>query len=155
MRWESVRDLSWERNFAEAKRFYEKQGHLLVNIADKGANGVALGRWIRGQREAYGTLSEDRKKKLDALGMVWQLEDPWNTKFRLVQRYYEIHGHTNMPADYVVDGVWLRRWPFEQKARLNGKATGRSKTAKTLTPEQIQQLSTVGIIPRKVNSDNA
>lgn len=78
-----------------------------------------------------------------------QPEDPWNAKFRLVQQYYEVHGYTNMPADYVVESVWLRRWISEQKARLNDKPTGRSKTAKTLTPEQIQQLSTVGIKPQK------
>ena len=60
-----------------------------------------------------------------------------------------------MPADHVVDGVWLRRWLSEQKARLNGKPSGRSKTVKTLTPEQIQQLGSVGIKPQSAVPENA
>ena len=156
MNWSGKYNFAWEVAYAEAYKYRQEHGDLNVPLSFVTESGVRLGRWIRGQREAYKTtLSEARKKRLDALGMVWQLEDPWNAKFRLVQQYYEIHGHTNMPVDYVVDGVWIRRWLSEQKARLNGKPTGRSKTVKTLTPEQIQQLSTVGIIPRKVNSDNA
>jgi hypothetical protein len=87
--------------------------------------------------------------------MIWQREDPWNAKFQLVKQYYETHGHTNMPADYIVDGVWLRRWLSEQEARLNGKPTGRSKTVKTLTHEQIRQLGSVGIKPQSAALETA
>ena len=150
MNWEGKHNAAWEIAYAEACKYRQEHGDLIVPSAYVTKNGIRLGRWIRSQREAYNTtLSEARKKRLDALGMVWQPEDSWNAKFRLVQQYYEAHGHTNMPADYVVDGVWLRRWLSEQKARLNGKPTGRSKKAKTLTPEQIRQLSTVGIKPQE------
>ena len=73
--------------------------------------------------------------------MIWQPADPWDEKFRLVQQYYEANGHTNMPADYVVEGVWLRRWLTEQKARLNGK----SKSGKLLTAEQKVKLTSIEI----------
>lgn len=150
MNWVGKHNATWDIAYAEACKYRQEYGNLNVPSAYVTENGIRLGRWIRSQREVYKTtLSESRKKKLDALGMAWQPEDPWSAKFRLVQRYCETHGHTNMPTDYVVDGVWLRRWLSEQKARLNGKPTGRSKTVKTLTPEQIQQLSTVGIKPRK------
>ncbi len=150
MNWAGKHNATWDIAYAEACKYRQEHGDLNVPSSYVTENGIRLGRWIRSQREVYKTtLSEARKKKLDALGMVWQPEDPWNAKFRLVQKYYETHGHTNMPTDYVVEGVWLRRWLSEQKARLNGKPTGRSKTAKALTPEQIQQLSTVGITPNK------
>ena len=44
------------------------------------------------------------------------------------EAYYADHGHTNMPADFVMEGVWLRRWLSEPKARLNGVPGGHSKS---------------------------
>lgn len=131
-----VPDYLWGRNCSAAVRCHRAHGHLNVPSSFVTESGIRLRRWIRSRREVYKTtLSETRKKKRDMLDMIWQLEDPWNAKFRLVQQYYETHGHTNMPTDYVVDGVWLRCWLSEQKARLNGEPTDRSKTAKALTPE--------------------
>ena len=150
MNWEGKHNAAWETGYAEACKYRQKYGDLNVPPSYVAESGIRLGRWIRSQRENYRTtLGDSRKQKLDALGMIWQPEDPWNAKFRLVQQYYEANGHTNMPADYVVDGVWLRRWLSEQKARLNGKPTGRSKTVKALTPEQIHSLSKVGIEPQE------
>ena len=71
--------------------------------------------------------------------------DPWSEKFALVEQYYHEHDNVNIPANYVVEGVWLARWLSEQVARMNGKATGRSKTLKKLTPERIKKLESVGI----------
>lgn len=148
MNWIGRHNATWETAYAEARKYRQAHGNLNVPSGYVTENGVRLGRWLRSQREAYGvTLSDSRKQKLDAIGMIWQPEDPWLVKFRLVEQYYETHGHTNMPADYVVEGVWLRRWLTEQKARLNGKPTGRKKTVKTLTAEQTALLATVGILP--------
>ena len=146
MNWAGKYDTAWETAYEEACQYKQMHGDLNVPSAYVADSGVRLGRWIRNQREAYKTtLSAARKQKLDALGMVWQQEDPWNAKFRLVEQYYKVHGHTKMPADYVVEGVWLRRWLSEQKARLNGKPTGSAKTVKPLTPEQVKLLESVGI----------
>ena len=92
-------------------------------------------------------LTVERKAKLEAIGMVWEKQDPWMEKFRLVKAYYDQHGHTKMPADLVVNDVWLRRWLTEQTARLNERPTGRNKTVKKLTAEQIAKLQSVGIVP--------
>ena len=144
MNWVGKHNAAWEAGYAEACKYRKKYGDLNVPPSYVTESGMRLGRWIRSQRENYGTtLSDTRKQKLDALGMIWQPEDPWNAKFRLVQQYYEAHGHTNMPTDYVVEGVWLRRWLSEQKARLNGVA----RSAKGLSVEQAELLATVGIFP--------
>ena len=148
MNWEGRYNASWEAAYAEACRDRSRHGDLNVPSGYVTDNGFRLGRWIRRQREAHGTkLSAVRKQKLDTLGMVWQLEDSWKSKFRLLEQYYAENGHTNMPADYVVEGVWLRRWLTEQKARLNGKPTGRSKTVKYLSNEQIALLAKIEILP--------
>ena len=49
MRWESVRDLSWERHFSEAKKYYEENGNLLVTVDDTLYGGVWLARWLSEQ----------------------------------------------------------------------------------------------------------
>lgn len=61
----------------------------------------------------------------------------------------EIIFHEGICMDDLDGVILLRRWLFEQKACLNGKLTGRSKTVKALTPEQIHCLSTVEIKPQK------
>jgi len=146
MDWVGKRSAAWDIAYEEASKYWQAHGNLDVPASYVTENGIRLGRWVRTQREAYKTtLSEARKKKLDMLGMLWQPEDPWNAKFRLVRQYYEANGHTNMPVDYVVDGVWLRRWLSEQKARLNGNA----KSAKKLSASQAAMLASVGILPRQ------
>lgn len=156
MNWAGKHNAAWDKAYAEAYKYRQEHGNLNVPSGYVAENGIRLGRWIRGQREAYRTtLSEARKQKLDALGMVWQPEDPWNMKFRLVERYYKTHGHTNMPADYVVEGVWLCRWLSEQKARLNGRPTGQARTVKTLSEEQVRLLGAVGIEPQERRLDIA
>ena len=148
MNWAGRHNTAWETAYAEACKYRQSHGDLDVPSTYVSESGVRLGRWIRSQREAYKTtLSDSRKEKLDALGMIWQPENPWEAKFRLVEQYFRDHGHINMPTDYVVDGVWLRRWLSEQKARLSGKTTSRTNSAKKLTTQQIQQLASLGITP--------
>jgi hypothetical protein len=140
MNWIGKQGSAWDSGYCEAVKYWREHGNLNVPASYVTVAGFRLGRWVRGQREAYTkNLSEAKIHKLDALGMIWQPADPWEEKFRMVQQYYEANGHTNMPADYVVEGVWLRRWLIEQKARLNGK----SKSGKLLTAEQKQKLASV------------
>lgn len=156
MNWDGKHNATWDIAYAAACEYRRANGDLNVPSSYMTESGIRLGRWIRSQRETYKTtLSDERKRKLDELGMIWQQEDPWNAKFRLVRQYYEVHGHTNMPADFVVEGVWLRRWLTEQKARLNGKPTGRNKTVKILTDTQIALLASVGITPQDRGLDIA
>ena len=103
-----------------------------------------MGRWIRRQRDKKDELSAI-KKKLDDIGMVWEFEDPWEKKISLVEDYFKEHGHLKIHPNYVVEGVWLARWFSEQLARYRGKPTGRSKTVKTLTSEQILRMEALGV----------
>ena len=87
-----------------------------------------------------GELREDRAQRLQSLGIVLIIEDPWEAKFKLAQAYSEAHGGSlNMPCDYVVDGVWLRKWLNEQKL------IGEGKRKKKLTEEQRRKLKSIGM----------
>ena len=143
MNWDGKYHATWNQSYEAACQYVRDHGDLNIPVAYVSAEGISLGRWIRRQRTAK--LSEERKKKLQALGMEWEKTDPWIEKFNLVKSYYDEHGHTRMPNDYVVNGVWLKKWLIEQTARLNEKPTGRNKTIKRLTREQIHKLESVGI----------
>lgn len=145
MNWTGKHNATWDKAYRAACQYKKMNGNLDIPVAYTTADGIALGRWIRRQKNAK--LTEERRNKLDALGFVWKKEDPWMEKFHLVRSYYEQHGHTQIPSNYVVEGVWLRKWLAEQVARLNEKPTGRNKTVKKLTAEQAECLRSVGIVP--------
>ena len=154
--WDGRHTTIWERSYQAAIEYKNEHGNLDIPVAYITDDGVRLGRWIRHQREAYHTtLSDERKKKLDRIGMVWNLPDPWEQKYQLVKRYYDEHGDINIPGDYVSDGVWIARWLSEQVARMNGKPTGRAKTVKKLTDEQTKKLKSLGIRENTTRNDLA
>jgi hypothetical protein len=79
----------WAMNYAAARQFYEREGHLQVArkhierivIGDDGGDGdsgegqeerqLRLGAWIGNQRSRAATLSPERVEQLSAIGMRW------------------------------------------------------------------------------------
>lgn len=144
MIWENRKKLSWEKSYAAACRYREEHGDLKIPATYETEEGIKLGRWLRYQRDACQTsMSEERKRKLEAIGIVWKTEDSWERRFRLAEQYYNEHGNLDMAPDYVVEGIWLGRWLSEQISCLNNRKSG--KKEKTLTEEQIAKLATLGI----------
>lgn len=138
--------MDYDRSEDEAACEYKKKhGDLNIPVAYVTADGLALGRWIRYQIDVGEKLPEDKKEKLLALGVSFEKTDSWDVKFALLKQYYAEHGDLKIPANYVVNGVWLARWFTEQKARLNGKSTGRSGKKKTHTEEQTEKLRSLGV----------
>ena len=74
MIWGNRNDLLWEKGFASAKQYWEKHGRLPSSPSYTAEDGYKLGGWIADQREKYraGKMKPERKKKLDALGMIWE-----------------------------------------------------------------------------------
>lgn len=145
MNWMGKYNTAWEQSYTAACRYYEEHGNFDIPVAYVTEDGIALGRWIRRQRDA--SLTPERKEKLESVGILLKKPDRWMEKFMMVKAYYDQHGDTKMPADLVVDGVWIRRWLTEQIARLNEKPTGKNKAVKKLSAEQIASLKSVGIVP--------
>ncbi len=149
MRWQSTQEAAWERNFAEAEKYFKEHGNLEVTADYVTESGCGLGRWLRRQREMYQKLVKtydkeysgkvrqsvymQRIERLTKIGMVWEISDPWEQKFELARQYYEEHGNLRMEADYVVEGIWLERWLREQKARMEEEAdSGKTDASNSL-----------------------
>ena len=151
MLWDGKTELNWEKFYQEACRYYKMKGNLKVPAGFITDTGCRLGRWIHNQRDKYpNSLSKEKIKRLEAIGMIWRSEDSWEQKFKLVKKYYDKFGNINMPADYVDEGVWVARWLSEQIARFNGKVKG-----KELTAEQSKMLKSVGVVKNKSRLDIA
>ena len=84
MSWGSRRDQAWENAYFMAKRYRAQHGNLNIPKEYQTEDGYNLGLWIKTQRMSLknGKLPEDRKKRLDALGMAWRKAD---TKHREAQ----------------------------------------------------------------------
>lgn len=149
MIWKNYRDLSWERYFAEAKRYYMEHGNLNTSVNDVTDTGIRLGAWIcqlrtyRKSRIKRAYLTEERVKALDEIGMIWDVPDYlWEENFAECMEYYRTHGDLEIPNAYCSPGGlkiggWLRR----QRLIRNGKTNGAR-----LTQEQIARLDSIGMI---------
>lgn len=69
----------------------------------------------RAEIRAFGILTDEQAEKLDDIGMRWEsVRDlAWEKNYSAAKAYYGEHGDLKIPADYVVNGVWLARWLFE------------------------------------------
>ena len=149
MIWGSYRDLSWERYFAEARNYYEEHGDLNTNVNDITESGLRLGAWIcqlrtyrkSGIQKTY--LTEDRIRKLNGIGMIWDVPDYlWEENFMECLEYYRTHGNLDIPNAYCSPGGlkiggWIRRQRLLRKGKTNGAG---------LTQEQIARLDGIGMV---------
>lgn len=152
MRWEDHSAFQWERGFGEASDYYAQHGNLDVPCGYTAPSGYRLGAWICDNREAMrkGRLPETCRRRLDALGMVWDRSraNAWDVCYAHAKAYYEANGDLRVPANYKADGIWLNKWLNEQQQIYFGRRKG-----KTLTPAQIEALERIGMTWRTAAED--
>ncbi len=154
MRWESLRELSWDKYYKAAKEYYEEHGNLMPSISDSYYKGVKLGRWIAQLRtyrksgiySAY--LTSERIQMLDEIGMVWDVPDYiFEHNYSLCLEYYKMHGDLNIPLKYTSeDGTRLGAW-----VNMVRSANRDSSKESRLTDSQIGRLDEIGFVwnPKK------
>ena len=137
----NVPDAKWQKGYAEAQKYFEKYGSLKVNAKYVSNTGYHLGSWIRKQRSETG-LSKEQRKKLDDLGMIWDVKDyQWTKNYLLARDYYNTHGDLDIPQNYeTLNGENLGLWIQRQRKMYA------SKTTKKLSPERIMMLNEIGMI---------
>ena len=141
MVWKTKPEQKWEKGYTEARSYYEIYGNLNVLASYVSPSGYKLGNWIADQRErGRDKQSQERRERLDAIGMVWVKPDPWEVRYRFAKDYYEEHGNLNVPSKYRADGIWLAKWLNEQKQIYAGKRKG-----KTLSDERVKRLEAIGM----------
>ena len=122
---------NWERGFAALKKFKARKGHCRVPEENS-----KLERWVRDQRFRADTLSPERKKRLDAIGFVWDpREVAWEKGFAALTKFKAREGHCVVPRFHVLGGYKLGQWVAEQRHRED-----------TVSPKHKKRLNSIGFI---------
>lgn len=110
----------WEDWYQDSKKYFEKNGNLLIERHYVTEDGYKLGRWIERQRGIYngkvsGGLTATQIRLLEKIHMVWKLENrcSWEEWMSKAQKYFAEYGDLAVPSDYVVDGYALGNWITE------------------------------------------
>ena len=161
MIFENVNDVTWNMMYELAKKYYEHYGNLKVpqkfktiNGYDIDENGYNFGEWISNQRVKYkkGTLSEDKIKKLEEIGMIFENvnDDTWNMMYELAKKYYKHYGDLKISINFKTingykadeNGYNLGTWISSQKAYYKKGS---------LSEDKIKKLEEIGMIFKNIN----
>lgn len=102
---------NWDFMYGQLIRFKKEHGH--ANVATNDEKWKKLGSWVQNNRQDYKKhfLSEDRIKKLESLGFIWDVKEAeWAEQYGKLEQYFQEHGHGNVPIrDKIFDdlGKWL------------------------------------------------
>lgn len=148
MIWGNRFELAWERGFEHAKAYSEAYGNLLVPAKYVCDDGYRLGTWIMNMRQRRVNdrlqlgLTEDRVRRLDEIGMKWDvLSLQWEENFLEAARYYREHG------DLLVSSRYRTKSGFALGAWIHDLRTARSSGSRNrrLTQEQVDRLNAIGM----------
>ena len=135
MEWDgkkALNDEKWEVMYQEAKKYYEKYGHLLRPNDDE-ENGKKLRNWIIQQRQILRPNDDDtpeqkkdkenKRKRLELIGMEWDgikalSDEKWEVMYQEAKKYYEENGDLMVSRGYEENGKRLGNWISTQRIRL-------------------------------------
>lgn len=125
-------DIKWNYKYNLAKKYYEKYNDLqvsqnfrTVNGTDYDENGAMLGNWVDRQRVLYkkGMLDNDKKDKLEKIGIKNSIQLSWEEVYALAQNYFRKNGNSEISKsfrtingmDYDENGIMLGNWISNQR----------------------------------------
>ncbi|MEU4466344.1 Helicase associated domain protein [Streptomyces sp. NPDC024017] len=152
--------VEWQRCFHLTRQHLEAGGELPTSPGDVVHQGEDLGRWVRAQRLDFDKLTGVQQWMLEhVLGIQPADEDEkpkprrsqadkWAMNYAAAKQYYEREGHLRVPRKHIEriiidDGngddqeerpIKLGAWIGNQRSR-----------AAALSPERVEQLSTIGM----------
>jgi len=123
-------DQLWEQAFTSLLKFKRREGHCCPSRHHVEGN-FNLGSWVSTQRSLKNLLPLERKRRLDAIGFVWNRnDDRWERGFTALLKFKRREGHCRVPVLHSEGNYKLGRWvsvqrgcrrdmSAERKARLN------------------------------------
>ena len=127
---------SWEFWYGLMQRYYQQNGHVHIMQNLVLEENLKLGKWCSRQRVNQHKMQEDRHKKLDDIGFIWdQYEFNWLTGYDHLTDYKEIHGHCEVKNNELIKQFQIGFWCSNQR-----------KLKSELSPERLRLLDDIGFI---------
>jgi len=115
-----------------------KRSHGDCNVSKSYKANPQLGVWAVNQRTNYkrlvrgeqSSLSEERKKKLEDIGFVWEVFVAWETRYEELVEYKRSHGDCKVPSKYNANpqlGLWVNRQRTLYKRLVRGEQSSLSE----------------------------
>jgi hypothetical protein len=122
----NTREDAWERGYRVLSQFAEREGHTSLST-DRVEEGFRLGQWVGVQRGRRDAMSEERRRRLEALpGWTWNLrESKWDRAYQALASFAEREGHARPTIRHQESRVRLGQWVNVQRT-LFGKGTLRA-----------------------------
>jgi len=128
-------DMQWEEGFTHLQRFHQREGHSRVPTNHR-EQGYRLGGWASHQRKDKDTMPPDRRRRLDALGFVWDpIAAQWEESVRCLTSFRQREGHCLVPDTHREQGLRLGQWVSDQR-----------KDKDTMPPDRRRRLDALGFI---------
>jgi superfamily II DNA or RNA helicase len=117
----------WEEGFSCLVQFKEREGHCRVPL-DHIEIDFSLGSWVSTQRTKKDKLTEDRLKRLNELGFVWDFRtDQWEEGFSCLVKFKEREGHISVSQKLMEADFPLGAWVNTQRIKKNKLTEDRIK----------------------------
>ncbi len=95
-----VLEFDWIEGFGHLQAYVNQEGNARPPKNYKTEDGYNLGAWVGTQRTIREQLSQERIKRLNALGFVWDvLEFDWEKGFGHLQAYVNQEGNARPPSE--------------------------------------------------------
>ena len=107
----------WERGFAALSRFRAREGHCCPSRHHIEGD-FRLGDWVSFQRYRKEFVPVERKRRLDAIGFVWDFRDyRWEQNFAALSKFKRREGHCCTPTHYRMGDLKLGWWVASQRRK--------------------------------------
>ncbi|MEU6171800.1 Helicase associated domain protein [Streptantibioticus parmotrematis] len=148
--------VEWQRAFHLTRHHLNNGGTLPTEPGDVMHQGEDLGRWVRSVRLGWDKLTTPQQWMCEhTLGIQpadddekpkprTSQADKWALNYETARQFYEREGHLRVPRRHI-ERITLSEDQEEQELRLGTWISNQRNRAATLSPERVQQLSTIGM----------
>eukprot|EP00980_Cylindrotheca_fusiformis_P029472 scaffold23479_cov143-Cylindrotheca_fusiformis.AAC.22 len=143
-------DQKWNQHYNELVAFKEEHGHC--RVPQKCEQKGTLSQWVKRQRyhrkHKPDIISEDRIRKLDEIGFVWDAQElVWQTRFAELLEFKQNHGHCSVSYKYPHNQK-LATWVKCQRRQYQLLQAGKQSH---MTSKRVRLLEEAGFVwnPRK------
>lgn len=147
--------VTWQRCFHLVRMHLDAGGTLPTGAGEVLRQGEDLGRWVTSVRYGWDQLTTVQQWMCEqVLGITPATEeekpkprptqaDKWTANLAAAQQFYEREGHLQVPRKHVETVLSEDGW--ELQFRLGAWVSNQRSRVATLTPERMEQLSTIGM----------